>query len=211
MRGKVLQGFSFILPVGITPAYAGKSRPDVVPYLIPQDHPRLCGEKHLTCDGVAGVYGSPPPMRGKVLAVGRWANGGRDHPRLCGEKYLPAGFLPQYSGSPPPMRGKEFSTAAAIQYTGITPAYAGKRLIPIEFGGIETDHPRLCGEKSACHDWQKAASGSPPPMRGKAHCLCLFLRTSGITPAYAGKSTGGGLDGTFYKDHPRLCGEKLFR
>ena len=29
-----------------------------------------------------------------------------------------------------------------------------------------------------------------------------------ITPAYAGKSTGGGLDGTFYKDHPRLCGEK---
>ena len=24
-----------------------------------------------------------------------------------------------------------------------------------------------------------------------------------------GKGTGGGLDGTFYKDHPRLCGEKL--
>ena len=23
-----------------------------------------------------------------------------------------------------------------------------------------------------------------------------------------GKGTGGGLDGTFYKDHPRLCGEK---
>ena len=26
-----------------------------------------------------------------------------------------------------------------------------------------------------------------------------------------GKGTGGGLDGTFYKDHPRLCGEKSNR
>ena len=45
-------------------------------------------------------------------------------------------------------------------------------------------------------------------MRGKAFRVRKQRFHDGITPAYAGKSTGGGLDGTFYKDHPRLCGEK---
>ena len=45
-------------------------------------------------------------------------------------------------------------------------------------------------------------------MRGKGLWIFCERFERGITPAYAGKSTGGGLDGTFYKDHPRLCGEK---
>ena len=45
-------------------------------------------------------------------------------------------------------------------------------------------------------------------MRGKATAELGETIEPRITPAYAGKSTGGGLDGTFYKDHPRLCGEK---
>ena len=45
-------------------------------------------------------------------------------------------------------------------------------------------------------------------MRGKEYHIISELQPIRITPAYAGKSTGGGLDGTFYKDHPRLCGEK---
>ena len=34
---------------------------------IPEDHPRLCGEKPVDRDVRAGSEGSPPPMRGKVL------------------------------------------------------------------------------------------------------------------------------------------------
>ena len=45
MRGKGVGTGSPLLPLGITPAYAGKS------YLLPgeercvEDHPRVCGEK----------------------------------------------------------------------------------------------------------------------------------------------------------------------
>ena len=48
-------------------------------------------------------------------------------------------------------------------------------------------------------------------MRGKESKRSGTTSRHRITPAYAGKSTGGGLDGTFYKDHPRLCGEKSDR
>ena len=47
-------------------------------------------------------------------------------------------------------------------------------------------------------------------MRGKERRqqeLALILR---ITPAYAGKSTGEGNTSYFYRDHPCVCGEKLF-
>ena len=45
MRGKESDGKDGTIANGITPAYAGKSRFDVIPYLTLQDHPRLCGEK----------------------------------------------------------------------------------------------------------------------------------------------------------------------
>ena len=49
----------------------------------------------------------------------------------------------------------------------------------------------------------------PPHMRGKAKMICDTARRVGITPAYAGKSSGlmprCGTNG----DHPRICGEKL--
>ena len=39
-----------------------------------QDHPRLCGEKVLLEPWHMPPWGSPPPMRGKVHAVGNAAN-----------------------------------------------------------------------------------------------------------------------------------------
>ena len=127
MRGK-----AFSLPrhkkgTGITPAYAGKSVPDVKRVIRKWDHPRLCGEKRKRLANRQLAAGSPPPMRGKV----RWrhcvlpsagitpAYAGKsctksdtalateDHPRLCGEK-----------------AGYEGDLEIAL---GITPAYAGKR------------------------------------------------------------------------------------
>ena len=51
--------------VGITPAYAGKSRV-LFEWTFPmRDHPRLCGEKHGAPKRIVCVNGSPPPMRGK--------------------------------------------------------------------------------------------------------------------------------------------------
>ena len=45
-------------------------------------------------------------------------------------------------------------------------------------------------------------------MRGKAPATSLTVRTSGITPAYAGKSHTVNPEHFFTWDHPRLCGEK---
>ena len=66
------------------------------------------------------------------------------------------------------MRGKAARTLIHNDIIGITPAYAGKSLIPVFFGGRFEDHPRLCGEKCFASLFMVSSSGSPPPMRGKA-------------------------------------------
>ena len=67
MRGKVLWYRDFCPAVGITPAYAGKSRKWTEIQLHTWDHPRLCGEKANRDFKRRCKTGSPPPMRGKVL------------------------------------------------------------------------------------------------------------------------------------------------
>ena len=106
MRGKDLSSITMKYPVGITPAYAGKSFCPQHSDSHARDHPRVCGEKYEAglCSQQPG--GSPPRMRGKDDAAtpggGRYgitpAYAGkrhypelstglpRDHPRVCGEK-----------------------------------------------------------------------------------------------------------------------------
>ena len=106
------------------------------------------------------------------------------------------------------MRGKEVSFDCAVCNAGITPAYAGKSLaVPAAFP-LREDHPRLCGEKGFGTPPRERLPGSPPPMRGKAECICNSGEQYGITPAYAGKSALCRHDHSKNKDHPRLCGEK---
>ena len=45
------------------------------------------------------------------------------------------------------MRGKVHESVPADGYVGITPAYAGKRLVRKFLLHWNRDHPRLCGEK----------------------------------------------------------------
>ena len=76
---------------------------------IPEDHPRLCGEKAYYVYHAWADSGSPPPMRGKAFSDLGVSDGFRitpayagksrfgtqkkgfigDHPRLCGEKLFP--------------------------------------------------------------------------------------------------------------------------
>ena len=92
------------------------------------------------------MWGSPPPMRGKVTGKEVWKNGVRitpayagksdviaatfgtiqDHPRLCGEKFDMMKATGKVKGSPPPMRGKDSVTLYPDHVVRITPAYAGK-------------------------------------------------------------------------------------
>ena len=48
-------------------------------------------------------------------------------------------------------------------------------------------------------------------MRGKAYLRIFAPLLLRITPAYAGKSEALASNPDAQEDHPRLCGEKLFR
>ena len=174
-------------PIGITPAYAGKSIGGSDANKCPRDHPRVCGEKPGCITGSSGSPGSPPRMRGKAVkilqlpAVDRItpAYAGKspraltrrimtgDHPRVCGEKLRLTAKETPCRGSPPRMRGKAALSASAAGSEGITPAYAGKRAPFQKKSTPGRDHPRVCGEKSANAKLERHAVGSPPRMRGK--------------------------------------------
>ena len=108
MRRKDVQNLRAGRVPGITPAYAGKSYCSRRRGSDPQDHPRVCGEKHTAQRAIGYAGGSPPRMRGKVMfailgsVIPRItpAYAGKrhsaissdfvfgDHPRVCGEKHM---------------------------------------------------------------------------------------------------------------------------
>ena len=152
--------------------------------------------------------GITPAYAGK--SYGRYTDQRKDwdHPRLCGEKLEDILIRRYLEGSPPPMRGKDRVALRKVDHDRITPAYAGKRAKAWKMRFPQRDHPRLCGEKTHEAACILRHTGSPPPMRGKAH-TSVFPRSSvRITPAYAGKRVTRGVADLWNKDHPRLCGEK---
>ena len=166
-RGKVAITFTNIYCIGITPAYAGKSKDFRTGFFVTEDHPRLRGEKYVLPQQFTPLHGSPPLTRGKVRVlqvvivhcritpayagkspcccdywVGEW-----DHPRLRGEKLLVSFLFIYFSGSPPLTRGKVKKSFAHVNSIRITPAYAGKSKLFSDTLKIFEDHPRLRGEK----------------------------------------------------------------
>ena len=106
------------------------------------------------------------------------------------------------------MRGKVTQDLVDLVKSGITPAYAGKRTSRYTpFQGAK-DHPRVCGEKTGTAWRWLMVTGSPPRMRGKVPAAPSAPMSSGITPAYAGKSILQSATRWPRRDHPRVCGEK---
>ena len=106
------------------------------------------------------------------------------------------------------MRGKGGASRPSWPPAGITPAYAGKRVMRRRSFAVLRDHPRVCGEKFGISCNPSPTGGSPPRMRGKGMYAVHPARAWGITPAYAGKSTRPCSSIVQYGDHPRVCGEK---
>ena len=133
--------------VGITPAWAGKSRRAGRCAAASGDHPRVGGEKLLPSDTLFLELGSPPHGRGKDVTdrertvklritlawAGKRSDGvervtlNRDHPRVGGEKERWCRTCHPEPGSPPRRRGKVHLHPDAAKQRGITPAWAGKR------------------------------------------------------------------------------------
>ena len=108
---------------------------------------------------------------------------------MCGEKARQGSGLNLRLGSPPRVRGKD-SVLTFIERGGrITPACAGKSALSAGSCPCSRDHPRVCGEKNNLRQAFAVQQGSPPRVRGKAHCKTSCAVVDGITPAYAGKSS----------------------
>ena len=88
MRGKVVIVMLKQIRIRITPAYAGKSPPIIVPEASIKDHPRLCGEKSVRVSLLAFAMGSPPPMRGKGLLMNSLSGQLRITPAYAGKSIL---------------------------------------------------------------------------------------------------------------------------
>ena len=129
-----------------------------------------------------------PADAGKTLKVLQLNNLLKDHPRGCGEN-VPVCFRKQQPhGSPPRMRGKPETPVPVVPADRITPADAGKTYShAITISQIQ-DHPRGCGENTACRCGALGSSGSPPRMRGKRSANGISGYAVRITPADAGKT-----------------------
>ena len=106
VRGEAYMCISVETRPRITPACAGRRRPQTGPESYRQDHPRVCGEKRMRSLISPFRAGSPPRVRGedsifygpcKAHGITPACAGRRsgpalsagllwDHPRVCGEK-----------------------------------------------------------------------------------------------------------------------------
>ena len=89
----------------------------------------------------------------------------------------------------------------------LTPAYAGKTSPSGHTTGALRAHPRVCGEDNRQSAKQAGARGSPPRMRGRRRRIRVDHIGSGLTPAYAGKTTDSQRNKPARGAHPRVCGE----
>ena len=108
------------------------------------------------------------------------------------------------------MRGKGVQPRDKRVGVRITPAYAGKSSLCQSSLKNMWDHPRVCGEKHQLEVLPVHLRGSPPRMRGKEGQEQVSGRAIGITPAYAGKRKRFTSWATRRRDHPRVCGEKIY-
>ena len=213
----------------ITPAQAGRS-----PYFLYgkkdyKDHPRIGGEKAELTAAVISAMGSPPRRRGKgyrefgidisdritpaqagkSVAPRQKRSALWDHPRVGGEKYSRPSYSRISMGSPPRGRGKVVAVRIAVAVDRITPAWAGKRETTLYRADHSEDHPRVGGEKTQPWLLRCRQRGSPPRGRGKEMLWEYKDQTTGITPAWAGKSQLLVPALAAEWDHPRVGGEKL--
>ena len=193
---------------GIIPAYAGNTGDTIELRTFGWDHPRVCGEHHMTSIMVHLSWGSSPRMRGtqsrcrpcmrRTGIIPAYAGNTRrdrsheqyrqDHPRVCGEHSSRMLEKLASVGSSPRMRGTPVVPPAYPTFTGIIPAYAGNTPRPDPWTGFPGDHPRVCGEHQFRGYVFTGSVGSSPRMRGTQPSSSKFDYCRGIIPAYAGNT-----------------------
>ena len=153
--------------------------------------------------------GITPACAGKTPARSRRSPRTGDHPRMRGEDGAAGWPWKHMHGSPPHARGRRSGHKAEPRGRGITPACAGKTGLHPRSTASPPDHPRMRGEDQRRDHGRVLRGGSPPHARGRLKLYRNICRTSGITPACAGKTACYDVDRHPGLDHPRMRGEDL--
>ena len=172
-------------------------------------HPHSRGENDCSKSVAALTAGSSPLTLGKQNAAGRVGRNGRlipahagktmtvppvaihrrAHPHSHGENAAAAAGYVVKSGSSPLTRGKHHPKQQRYRHRRRIPAHAGKTPGPRSSRTAYQAHPRSRRENDDAGLSPGVVAGSSPLTRGK-HCLAfLCLRSFGLIPAHAGKTT----------------------
>ena len=218
---------SFRIPIGLIPAWAGKTRAHNNTHTEDKAHPRVGGENLLPGYEALKSYGSSPRGRGKLnkdkqiiiksRLIPAWAGktpspgipccGSWAHPRVGGEnRSCPVGGVGP-CGSSPRGRGKPGSRRNARSGHGLIPAWAGKTSIASFSMKATPAHPRVGGENSRPGRNDYYGHGSSPRGRGKLVAAIRDEWGDRLIPAWAGKTCIGHCAIDCHWAHPRVGGE----
>ena len=153
--------------VGITPACAGKTYTKIVKNENNMDHPRMRGEDPHAPITAAGMDGSPPHARGRLVAPHGSTVLEPDHPRMRGEDSVGNLRVDDPVGSPPHARGRRLFRGSLWSGFRITPACAGKTVFNVHYSFLSWDHPRMRGEDSRMSDSRDSRVRITPACAGK--------------------------------------------
>ena len=152
--------------------------------------PRVRGTGHHLVK-LLGLFRFIPACAGNRRRLERLTSPQPVHPRVCGEQALDNLLNQHLVGSSPRVRGTGGADLGLLGVTRFIPACAGNSSGDgLSFIHLPV-HPRVCGEQAFLIDWEGAASGSSPRVRGTGRCAqCLPSRCRFI-PACAGNSLSG--------------------
>ena len=168
-RGKLLCDLCRIVPPGLIPAHAGKTRTRARRSTTHRAHPRsrgenvkpsLCEYAHLGSSPLTrgkpnlasrspSIFRLIPAHAGKTPDRNRPARHDRAHPRSRGENWKAARGRCIMWGSSPLTRGKLEPTTVPASPAGLIPAHAGKTRLTVEADGSDRAHPRSRGENAS--------------------------------------------------------------
>ena len=155
---------------------------------MPSGSPPHTRERHLREDTRKLVDRITPAYAGKTVYLSFLNKLREDHPRIRGKDGLKISQSARNRGSPPHTRERLKAFAMLMAAARITPAYAGKTLIQLEYEiGIQ-DHPRIRGKDCNPLPFSGCSMGSPPHTRERRKKETARTMQVGITPAYAGKT-----------------------
>ncbi len=171
-------------------------------------HPRACGERRSIQGSASAYFGSSPRVRGTPATLqplieadrfipARAGNAGKPdatgpastvHPRACGERVGASLQADEEDGSSPRVRGTLDSGDLSRRQYRFIPARAGNAFRDPVRRGVQSVHPRACGERGKPPMTRTTVIGSSPRVRGTRFKNRIHLHCSRFIPARAGNA-----------------------